>query len=441
MKRRTPSTLLWTVALSLATFAARAADYQIHDGDRVVFLGDSITEQKLYTTYLEAYALTRNPTWKLTFRNVGWGGDTAWLRQRAHPDEGRLFAAAPDAQQKMVDDAVGRGLDRDVLPLQPTFVTVKFGMNDHAYQPFRKDIFGAYARSQSKIAEILQGHGSRVAFLTPQPIEEKRADEDKDARNQSLRKFSDGLREVAQAKGACFVDQFAPYMAILLRERAGNPSSMVGGGDAVHPGPIGHTVMAWAVLKGLGAPALVSRAEIDAQAGKAGQTDHCRIDNLSCTAEKVVFDRLDDAQPMPIDERAVPALKLAPITAELNRYELQITGLPAKGVQVTVDGEELLSTTGDELAKGVNLAVATGPISRQGRDLLALVFRKNDVFFNRWRGVQLQDFPGWAQGPELDAKRKTELARLDREIAGLEDQINALRVPKTHHFEVKVAAN
>src|SRR5690242_8525591 len=101
-----------------------AAEFKIRDGDRVVFLGDSITEQRLYTTYIEAYALTRHPNWKLTFRNVGWGGDTSWLRQRAHPDEKQLFAAYDAAQQKMVEDSVGKGLERDVLPLKPTFVTV-----------------------------------------------------------------------------------------------------------------------------------------------------------------------------------------------------------------------------------------------------------------------------------------------------------------------------
>ena len=85
----------------LLTVAIRvfAGEFQIRDGDRVVFLGDSITEQRLYTTYIEAYALTRYPTWKLSFRNVGWGGDTSWLRQRAHPDEGKLFAADEALQQ------------------------------------------------------------------------------------------------------------------------------------------------------------------------------------------------------------------------------------------------------------------------------------------------------------------------------------------------------
>src|SRR5438132_4798462 len=86
--------------------SAGAGDFFIKDGDRVVFLGDSITEQRLYTTYIEAYALTRYPKWKLSFRNTGWGGDTSWLRQRAHPDEKQLFAADETAQQILVEDAV-----------------------------------------------------------------------------------------------------------------------------------------------------------------------------------------------------------------------------------------------------------------------------------------------------------------------------------------------
>src|SRR5213082_2628827 len=149
------------VAILSSQPICRAADFLIHDGDRVVFLGDSITEQRLYTTYIEGYALSRHPNWKLTFRNVGWGGDTSWLRQRAHPDEKKLFETDAATQQKMVEDSVGRGLKRDVLPLKPTVVTVKFGMNDHSYQPFREDIFRAYVRSQEEIAKVLKANGAR----------------------------------------------------------------------------------------------------------------------------------------------------------------------------------------------------------------------------------------------------------------------------------------
>ncbi len=73
------SLALFAVVLTALTAVARlcaAAEFPIHDGERVVFLGDSITDQRLYTTAIEAYALTRFPQWKLTFRNIGWGGDT-----------------------------------------------------------------------------------------------------------------------------------------------------------------------------------------------------------------------------------------------------------------------------------------------------------------------------------------------------------------------------
>lgn len=441
MKSRTYKAVLTLLAFVVQAVGCLAADFLIHDGDRVVFLGDSITEQRLYTTYIEAYALTRHPEWKLWFRNVGWGGDTAWLRQRAHPDEAKLFAADESSQEQMVEHSVGMGLERDVLPLKPTFVTVKFGMNDHAYQAFREDIFRAYVRSQSQIAKVLEEHGARVAFLTPQPIEEKRADPDQDVKNQSLRKFADGLKEVAAKSRATFVDQFDPYMAMLKRERASNPSGFVGGGDAVHPGPIGHTVMAWAILKGLGATPEVSTANIDAAGQKVVSAERCHIDHLQAAGKSVSFDRLDEALPMPIDERAESALKLAPILEDLDRYELKVTGLPPGNYTVTIDGQAAGKTSAEELAKGWNMANAQGPITDQARELLRLVFTKNNVYFRRWREVQLFNLPTWLRGPEIEAKRNEETARLDHQISEIETEINTVRKPKTHHFEVKPAAD
>ena len=419
------------MAARLLPVTASAADkFFFHDGDRVVFLGDSITEQRLYTTYLEAYTLSRYPKWKLSFRNVGWGGDTSWLRQRAHPDEAKLFAAAPEEQQQMVEQAVTAGLGRDVLPLKPTAITIKFGMNDHAYQPFREDIFRAYVRSQGELAKVLEANGARVAFLTPQPIEDKRPDPDKEAKNISLRKFSDGLKQVAAERRALFVDQFDPYMAIMMQARAGDPGAIIGGGDAVHPGPPGHTIMAWAVLKGLGASALVSSAEITVknQKAKASSAKRCKLGKLKVDGDCVGFDRVDAALPMPVDSRALPALKLAPILNDLSQCELKVTGLTASKYDVMIDGERAGTVTKEELAAGWNLTIAEGPIAKQTAELLKLIFEKNDVFFKRWRDVQ------------LNPNRQAELPALDQKIAELEGRINEVRQPKPHHFELKPAA-
>ena len=433
-----PLKSIWYLPLVLiASLSSHGEDFFLHNGDRVIFLGDSITEQRLYTTYIEAYALTRHPDWHLWFRNVGWGGDTSWLRQRSHPNEDQLFAADSSEQQKMVQDSVGQGLQRDVLPLKPTAVTVDFGMNDHEYQAFRPDIFRAYIRSQTEIAKDLQDAGARVAFLTPQPIEEKRPDPDKDVRNISLRKFSDGLKEVAGKTGTVFVDQFDPYMEILVRERAGNPADLVGGGNAVHPGPIGHTLMAWSILKQLGAPPLVSRAVIDASDSRVTASEGCQILNLKVSGKTISFDRLDQALPMPIDPRAQPALKLAPILQDLDQYMLQVTGAGEGSYELSIDGEPVGQATAADLAMGWNLAAHAGPITKQAEAVLQLVFQKNDLYFERWRNVQLYRFPAWATTAETTQLRETELARLDQEIANKEAAIDAKRKPSLHHFELK----
>lgn len=418
--------VIWAVLVSGA-FAKDAAFF-FHDGDSVVFLGDSITEQKLYTTYIEAYVLTRFPQQKFTFRNVGWGGDTAWLRQRAHPNEAALFAAPSDEQQKMVEKSVGAGLARDVLPLKPTAVTIDFGMNDHAYQKFREDIFRAYVRSQTELAKVLKSNGARVALLTPQPIEERRPDPENDVRNQSLRQFSDGLKVVCSNEAAVFVDQFDPYMEIMRKERLANPQAFIGGGDAVHPGPAGHTLMAWAILKGLHAPSLVSSAELDLTRkfrSKVVCAGNCRVSNVKVDKGVLSFDRLDQALPMPVDERAAAALKLAPVLHDLNRYVLKVRGLTADSYELTIDGEAVGTVSKAELSGEYNLAVCPSAITRQAQQVLALVFKKNSIYFDRWRNVQLK-------GGEAGR-----LAELDKQISGLEGEINAARIPKTHHYELK----
>src|ERR1041385_7460169 len=95
--------------LSLLFAAAHPAPPQepapvaLRDRETIVFLGDSITEQNLYSEYLETFLLSRFPSKELAAFNFGWGGDTA-------SGGAKRFA-------------------RDVAPVRPTLVFVDFGMN------------------------------------------------------------------------------------------------------------------------------------------------------------------------------------------------------------------------------------------------------------------------------------------------------------------------
>src|ERR1039457_5397841 len=66
------------VALGVSCLAATASappGFYLHDGDTVVFYGDSITSQLLYSIYTEAYVSARFPQLRVRFVHSGWSGD------------------------------------------------------------------------------------------------------------------------------------------------------------------------------------------------------------------------------------------------------------------------------------------------------------------------------------------------------------------------------
>jgi len=63
------------LCLLCSSHLAAQGDFYLKDGDTVVFYGDSITDQRLYTTFTEAYVLTRFPKLNIRFIHSGWSGD------------------------------------------------------------------------------------------------------------------------------------------------------------------------------------------------------------------------------------------------------------------------------------------------------------------------------------------------------------------------------
>src|SRR6267378_3421274 len=119
----------WCVVLIAVCYSASAsaAEFFFKDGDVVVMIGDSITEQHLYSNFVEMWTVSRFPTWKLTFRNVGISGD------RSIGGRSRF--------------------QRDVVSFKPTAMTVDFGMNDGNYQPFSPVAFQAYLKGLQGMAD------------------------------------------------------------------------------------------------------------------------------------------------------------------------------------------------------------------------------------------------------------------------------------------------
>lgn len=66
--------LCWGVCAAFA--AEKPAAFELRDGDRVVFLGDTLIEREQYHGWVELMLTSRFPERNVTFRNLGWSGDT-----------------------------------------------------------------------------------------------------------------------------------------------------------------------------------------------------------------------------------------------------------------------------------------------------------------------------------------------------------------------------
>jgi hypothetical protein len=233
------------------------------------------------------------------------------------------------------------------------------------------------------------------------------------------------------------VVQLNPMIATIEAGRTAGVLSKTEGGprlipDGVHPNWAGHLVMATNILKGLNAPALVSSVEIDAKNG-AIKADKARVTDVK-TGEALSFSRLDEALPWPLPKDVVLALGIPGFTPldDLSRYTLKVNNLTAAYYKLAVDGQDVGTFTREQLATGVNLSQNAGPISEQTGKLLTSIFNKNNLFYNRWRAVQVATFPAWIPTEAIEPARAAELARLDAQIADAEKTVNELRTPAAH---------
>ena len=373
---------------------APAQEFFFKDGDRVVMIGDSITEQHLYSNYVEMWTVSRFPRWKLTFRNVGIGGD-------------RSIGGNERFQ-------------RDVVAFKPTAMTVDFGMNDGNYQAFNSDSFHKYMNGLEGMAKQAQAANIRVAWITPSPVEKHENGPAIQGYNETLEKFSEGVREFAEKNHGLFIDQFHPFIEIQDKARAADARNRVGGGDPVHPGPPGQALMAWAILKGLHFPPLVSSVEIDASStSPSAKTQNCQVSHLEVKNGGLAFEQEDGALPFFPDE-ATTILRWAPILDELNHYGLKVTGLKPGRYEIRLGEKKVAEHSASELEAGVNLAAAvlkTGPVADQVKRVWEAVRTKNNYYHDRiFRDVVLMhvNIPDFLEihltPEEIEAKRKAAVA-------------------------------
>jgi lysophospholipase L1-like esterase len=400
--------------LLLAGFVS-AQEFHLKDGDRVVFFGDSITDQRLYTTFTETFAVTRFPKRNISFVHSGWGGD-------------RVTGGAGGGIQER--------LTRDVFAYKPTVMTIMLGMNDGRVRAFNDQLFEMYSRGYTDIVKRVKAANSatRITAIQPSPYDDVTYEPKfPGGYNGVLLRYSDFVKELGVKQGLTVADLNRPVTAMLARAKAADAAmaqKIIP--DRVHPGASGHLIMAAALLKAWNAPAVVSSVAIDAKAKRVTKYENAGVVNVQFGAG-VTWAQTDDALPMPVD-MSDPVMALAVKSSDfvetLNRQIVKIDGLAAGPYTLRIDGSEVVTKTAAEWAAGVNLATLRTPMWEQAMRVHALTLKHTGIHQARWRTLQVP------LAKDVTETMAEGMAALDKVEAELIAKQRAIALPKSHKFEL-----
>jgi lysophospholipase L1-like esterase len=353
----------FVIACSSLPFAGHAQQtapaFALHDGNRVTFYGDSITEQREYTEDVEEYVLTRYPSMKVSFHNAGVGGDKVsggW----AGPIDLRL--------------------DRDVFAWRPDVVTIMLGMNDFYYRPDQPGTFLSYTDGYKHLVDSLQKNNPhlRLTLIQPSPYDDVTRDVTiPGGLNSVLLKYSAFVAQLAQDRGTEVADFNTSLVAVLKAVNEESPAlAQQVIPDRVHPQQGGHWIMAESLLKSWHASPLVTSVVITEGPEPAVTSANTDVTELRRAKGKITsriaWTQADKALPLPLPSPGVdPVLALvlehSDLIAALDQETLQVKALDPGEYDLLVDGRKVGSFSADQLAAGINLATKETPMLEQSR--------------------------------------------------------------------------
>ncbi len=211
----------------ILTVSALAQGSAVKTGEKIAFLGDSITQQ-------------------------GADGPGGYVRLVISGLEanGVKAEAIPAGISGNKSNQMLERLERAVLSKKPAWMTLSCGVNDvwHGEKGIPLD---QYQQNITKIVDRCQAAGVKVMLLTSTMIREDQGNEF----NQKLVAYNAFLRALAVEKKCLLADLNAEMQVTLAQAKKTQPRPANGNyltADGVHMNPAGNQMMALGVLRGFG---------------------------------------------------------------------------------------------------------------------------------------------------------------------------------------------
>jgi lysophospholipase L1-like esterase len=203
----------------------------LQQGERIVFLGDSITEagnkDKGYVALIRNAYKEHHPGLNVQIIGAGVSGNKV-----------------PDLQKRLI---------KDVLSVRPTLVVVYIGINDvwHGEKDAAKGTpKEKYEAGLKDIVNRIKGMGAKVVLCTPTVIGERKGGQNPN--DKKLDEYAEISREVAKQTKVQLCDLHKVFVDYLKEHNNANKDKGVLTTDGVHLNDDGNEVVAHAILKCLG---------------------------------------------------------------------------------------------------------------------------------------------------------------------------------------------
>ena len=340
-------------------------------GDRVAFVGNSITDGGHYHSYLWLYYMTRFPEQRLWMMNCGIGGDTS-------------------------TEILNR-LQADVIDRNPSVILLTYGMNDAGLFELYADTAEVWSEQRIRLArenlnkmeqQLKDLADTRIVMIGTSPYDEKTRMNNNifPHKAANITRMVSDQEQVARRNHWEFFN-FNDLMTRFNEARQQQDSTFtLCGSDRIHPDNDGHMYMAYLILKAQGMSGLpVADICIDVRKKHIERAENCSVSGLSISKDgRVAFDYLARSLPYPLDTIARGGMEFkrpqSQITTlvpdfqrEMNAEMLCLKNLKKGLYRLSVDDILIDTFTAEQLDEGVNMAdYMQTPQMQQARRLMTL---------------------------------------------------------------------
>ena len=230
-------------AVLLAGGVASAAEpFALKDGDVVALVGNAFVEREQRDGYLELALTLAAPDADVTYRNLGWSGDTVDGRAR------RYFGETAEGMKHLLDH---------VDAVKPTVIFVCYGTNEAFDGEAGR---AAFVDGYGKLLDKLSTRTNRIALIAAPPLDPSGSPVPAVTAkaNDELRHQTEAVRSLAAERGCRFIDLYGPVREILEGGRSPGPMT----DNGVHYTPLGYRLISLALLRDLGLPTAEWEADL-----------------------------------------------------------------------------------------------------------------------------------------------------------------------------------